>query len=622
MTSADGGNVGADGGRPLLVLENLSAAIGTRRVLRDVHLEVQRGEIHALVGGRGAGKSSLVKVISGCLPRASGAIRFEGRAVERHTPQNALRLGITTLHQEDRLLPEMNACENVFLNREIRRLGVFSDKRRMREATARAFRSIPLAVDPDLPVRFYDSNTQQLILISRIFCFPSRLVVLDEVAGRLTPGDLERLHYLLSVLRQNGVTILYVASDLDEVANFATRVSILEGGTVARTARASNLDEDRLVRLTHASLFSRQKLESSNLELYYLNYLNQNILDNIPVPILVADSKGAVMLANRALLELSRLSREELLRAGTGELLPEAAGGTGGGHEAAAQDERRLTGRQPPFLREGLRVDILVSPLVDPDGASMGTVFLFSSPGGQAAAAREPGTRSRPEELRYLAEMSHEINNPLGILLNYLELIRSSGSLEQVHADAEVMGGELRRIKRTLSRYMRSRTDGDGRTEERAARRTASVREAVAGVMALLQLKGEAAGAVQVEMDGDPRLEVEPDLLRQVILNVAMNGIESMPAGGPLAIRVAPTESAGRPWVAIEVRDEGVGIPEEDLERIFEPFFTTKGDPQTRGLGLSLSRDIVSRYGGSIEVESRPGRGSTFRIRLPLVLPT
>ena len=259
----------------------------------------------------------------------------------------------------------------------------------------------------------------------------------------------------------------------------------------------------------------------------------------------------------------------------------------------------------------------------------MGTVCLFSPLGaaGEPAAggpAPEGEAEARREEGRRLAELAHEINNPLGILLNYLKLIRSGGSLEQVHADAEVMSGEIRRIKRILGRFQQG-----GRGRGAAAPGTAGVRAVIDGVIALLRLKlqqleGENPVTVEIETEEEPRLAVEADLLRQVVLNVAMNGIEAMPDGGPLSIRVRP---AGGGRLAIEVRDEGVGIPAEDLERIFEPFFTTKelrappGREGTRGLGLPLSRDIVCRHGGTIEVESVPGEGSTFRILLPLPLP-
>lgn len=583
---------------PLLELRGIAADIGSRRVLHDVGLEVGRGEIHALVGGRGSGKSSLVKVISGILPRAAGAIRFDGRPVERHTAQNALRLGITTLHQDDRLLPQMNAFENVFLNREMRWLGLFSDTRGMREAAVRAFTSMSLDIDPDIPVRFHDSNAQQMILFARLFCFAASLVVLDEPAGRLAPAGLERLHYLLSLLRQNGVTVLYAASDLDEVTAFATRVSILEAGTVRRTTRVSNVDDDRLVRLTHADLFSRRSLETSNLELSYLDGLNRSLLDTISLPLLVADTTGAVVLANRALLDLCRIPREELLRLRDDSLLPGAA--------------ERPPRAPLPFLRDGLRVDVRASPLVDPDGASMGTAFLLSAQ-GTAPGAGQHAAAPRLD----LATMAHEINNPLGILLNHMELIRGSGSLEQVRANTEVMDGELRRIRRILSRHLRPAAS-PARPGDPPAPPAARVREVAEAVASLLRIRAGDAVRVTVGVEGEPAVGMEPDMLRQVILNVGINAVEAMPGGGLLAISARQEDTTGGPWVAIEVRDTGAGIPAADIERVFEPFFTTKGDPETRGLGLAVCRDIVDRRGGSIRAESAPGAGSTFRIRLPV----
>jgi signal transduction histidine kinase len=105
----------------------------------------------------------------------------------------------------------------------------------------------------------------------------------------------------------------------------------------------------------------------------------------------------------------------------------------------------------------------------------------------------------------------------------------------------------------------------------------------------------------------------DPYQLRQVLLNLVTNAIQAVGPHGRVEIRVG----GGPDEVRIEVCDNGPGIPEEHLERIFEPFFTTKGEGQGTGLGLAVSRGIVEKLGGCIEVENRPGEGCTFRLILP-----
>jgi signal transduction histidine kinase len=105
--------------------------------------------------------------------------------------------------------------------------------------------------------------------------------------------------------------------------------------------------------------------------------------------------------------------------------------------------------------------------------------------------------------------------------------------------------------------------------------------------------------------------------IEQVLINLIQNAVQAMPAGGQLAIAVR----SSAPWIEIEVRDSGVGIPAKNLGRIFDPFFTTKPPGEGTGLGLSVSYGIIAQHQGAIDVRSEVGRGSAFTVRLPLVGP-
>jgi signal transduction histidine kinase len=115
-----------------------------------------------------------------------------------------------------------------------------------------------------------------------------------------------------------------------------------------------------------------------------------------------------------------------------------------------------------------------------------------------------------------------------------------------------------------------------------------------------------------------PAVSVDVDEMKQVFLNVVNNGFFAMPGGGSLRIscRYGRTTS-GTDMVIVEFRDSGVGIPEDQLDKIFDPFFTTRQEGEAVGLGLSISYMVVQNHGGRIEVESKLGEGSLFRIMLP-----
>jgi len=117
--------------------------------------------------------------------------------------------------------------------------------------------------------------------------------------------------------------------------------------------------------------------------------------------------------------------------------------------------------------------------------------------------------------------------------------------------------------------------------------------------------------------DGLSLVETDPDQLAQVVLNLALNGRDAMPAGGCLTITTSAAELDGGPFVSVEVTDTGTGMDEETRSRVFEPFFTTKETGKGTGLGLATAYGFVSQSGGRIEIDSAPGEGSTFRVLLP-----
>ena len=120
------------------------------------------------------------------------------------------------------------------------------------------------------------------------------------------------------------------------------------------------------------------------------------------------------------------------------------------------------------------------------------------------------------------------------------------------------------------------------------------------------------------EFDRDiPQAVVNSYQMQEVIINLCNNAIDAMPKGGALTLRTARVRFDGKDGVEIQVRDTGTGIPPEVKARIFEPFFTTKEVGRGTGLGLSISHEIIEKHGGTLSLESKPGRGTTFTIRIP-----
>jgi signal transduction histidine kinase len=209
----------------------------------------------------------------------------------------------------------------------------------------------------------------------------------------------------------------------------------------------------------------------------------------------------------------------------------------------------------------------------------------------------------------------HELNNALTPILNYAKLgLRNN--------DPEFRRRAFEKILEGAQRASAIATGVLGLARPRADRRDPT--DLVRLVEDVLLLTGKDLQKHRIRVDfhaeGRPHAPVNPAQIQQVLLNLVINARQAMPDGGELTIRVAP-DGAGR-FAEIKVGDTGVGIPPEALPHIFEPFFTTKTGPDSTGLGgtglgLPVCRDIVEAHKGRLRVESRPGQGATFTLRLP-----
>jgi two-component system NtrC family sensor kinase len=208
---------------------------------------------------------------------------------------------------------------------------------------------------------------------------------------------------------------------------------------------------------------------------------------------------------------------------------------------------------------------------------------------------------------RLAAGVAHEINNPLAVILGYVRILqrKAEGSLAD---DLQVIEDETLRAKLIVDGLL------DFSRPVHSAPEPIQLRELCDEALERL---GETTllDGVDVRVSGDARIDGHPQKLRQVVLNLVKNAAEAAGQGGRVDVAIEAVAGG----VNVVVRDTGPGIPAETRARLFEPFFTTK--PRGTGLGLAVSQGIVHAHGGEISVETRPGSGSRFAVRLPAAPP-
>ncbi|MEM9281749.1 MAG: sugar ABC transporter ATP-binding protein [Verrucomicrobiota bacterium] len=232
----------------LLEVSGISKSFPGVRALHEVDLQVDEGEVVALLGENGAGKSTLMKILAGVQPADSGEMKLRGKVVAIRSVQEGLEQGIALIHQELNLATNLSVAANLFLGREPRRLGVI-DERALATRSLQFLDRVGLQVDPSTLVGELTIGKQQLVEIAKALSTDARILIMDEPTSSLSQGETERLFEAVKELRSSGVSIIYISHRLGEVEELADRVVVLRDGENAGELKQGEIDHDSMVSL-------------------------------------------------------------------------------------------------------------------------------------------------------------------------------------------------------------------------------------------------------------------------------------------------------------------------------------------------------------------------------------
>ena len=236
---------------PALRFSGLTKRFGHSEVLKDVSFDVERGEIHALLGANGAGKSTLIKILAGVYTLDSGSIEVHGEPLESghgHDPDAAKAAGIAFVHQDLGLVEDISVADNIALQLGFeKRYGLISN-RATTSRIARVLAAVGASFSPDRMVSSLSRDEQVLCAVARALALEPSIVVLDEVSASLPKPEVERLSRSLRSMRRGGVAFIYVTHRLDELTGLVDRVTVLRNGKKVVTAAMADLSHDALVK--------------------------------------------------------------------------------------------------------------------------------------------------------------------------------------------------------------------------------------------------------------------------------------------------------------------------------------------------------------------------------------
>ena len=253
---------------PFLVARNIAKRFGALTALANVDLEIRSGEVLALLGDNGAGKSTFIKILAGAHPPSDGELVIEGNPVAFHSPKDAAASGIATIFQELALSENLSIAENVFLGRELKRsiLGIpFLKRKEMRQRVDGLLKELDAHIsDPEAPVGSLSGGQRQAVAICRALNLNARLVIMDEPTAALAVAETRKVLALTRRLAARGCAVVLISHNISEVFEVADRIVVFRRGRKVAERLAADTNHEEVVSLITGAHPDVRALEKSN----------------------------------------------------------------------------------------------------------------------------------------------------------------------------------------------------------------------------------------------------------------------------------------------------------------------------------------------------------------------
>ncbi len=570
-------------------------------ILHNINFSLRPGEIHAVVGEHHSGKSALGGLFTGETAWHAGEVRIRGAAITSLSQKEAAKQGISRLYQKSKLISGLNVFENIFLGRLP---GFLFNKDKLIAKASQLLDRVGADVSPFDKMDWLDQPNRNLVELAGLLSNNPNIIILDEVSRRYNPEEMENVLTIINDVRQQGGGIVFISTSIDEIVEFADRVTILRDGACRGTEKVQSADRVELQNRTYSYVVSRESLRKSNIELHNYKKYNEQILRNLPIGIVILDPNHRIHLVNE--------TARTILSAGGVQHEFKVAGDLPAPVRSllAAQE---LMDELVKFTYQDMVVQATAFPFDDADNVILGLILLLEDVTQETRMKEHLIRAERVKSTAALAaSLAHEINNPLCIMKNYLELTLRQVDNAGTRENLGKVGTELNHIVRIVNDLL------PFSRQQESLPHPLDLRLVTGDTVRLMQMNC-ADSNVQISFADCPDslwINGDENRLKQVIVNLVVNGQEAGLNGKDVIINVSLTRNEDTAHLV--VADNGPGIPDDLVKQIFDPFFSSKQSKTNTGLGLSICQHIIQSYNGIIHYQRR-GEWSEFVVEFPLI---
>jgi ribose transport system ATP-binding protein len=231
----------------ILEMKDIDKRFQGVHALKKTSLNLGAGEVLALIGENGAGKSTMMKILTGIYEPDQGEITFFGEKRKFRTPREALDSGIAIVHQELNLMNHLSAAQNIFIGREGK--GFFVKEREINEKARELFERINIQIDPEILVQNLTVGKQQIVEIAKAISYDAKVIVFDEPTSTLTDAEIDTLFDIIKDLANRGVGIIYISHRMDEIKRITDRITVLRDGEYVGTRDTKEVEIDEVIQM-------------------------------------------------------------------------------------------------------------------------------------------------------------------------------------------------------------------------------------------------------------------------------------------------------------------------------------------------------------------------------------